>query len=286
MYCNGSLITEEIIRSFSKYPPRIVEVTLYGASEKTFEAITRKSGSFAACRQGIDCLRRAGVRVRLKTVVLTLNYEELPAIRKTAEDMGLQFRHDCSIIPALPHQDNKDNNNNNIRTDIRDSGKNGLRETLRFRLDPEQAAAADISAPDVKEKLRELTMRQAASTELSKELYHELYHCGAGRSSYHITPYGEMQPCIITLRPSVDLVAGTQRFRESWNILHGEFTQQKAAADFLCNSCSTRKICTGCPSTFALETGYPEDIPPFYCQYTECRRQAVESLLVTEAQTA
>ncbi len=261
VYCNGSLITETIAASFKKYPPRIVEITLYGATQKTFETITQKPGSYTACIKGISLLRQAGVRLRLKTMAITLNYQELPAMRSMAKEKGLQFRHDCSIIPALPNEDNSG------CTNIRDGGQNGLKETLRFRLDPEQAVAADLSADRVKEKLRELAIQEAAPAELSKKLY----HCGAGRSSYHITPYGRMQPCIITLRPSVDLVAGVQSFLERWNLLHGKFTQQKAGADFPCNSCEDKRLCTGCPSGFVLETGSPENVPSFYCNYTECR---------------
>lgn len=270
VYCNGSLMTEAIAASFKKYPPRIVEITLYGATQKCFESITQKTGSYAACMKGISRLREAGIRLRLKTIVITLNYNELPAIRAMVEDMDLQFRHDCSIIPALPNEDNGG------CTNIRNGGQDVLKELLRFRLNPEQAVAVDVSADRVKEKLRELAIQEAAPTELSKELY----HCGAGRSSYHITPYGKMQPCVITLRPSVDLVAKMQSLLESWNSLHEKFTKQKAGADFPCNSCVDNRLCTGCPSTFILETGGMALASSFYCDYAKHRREA--SLLVTE----
>ena len=263
VYCNGSLITEKIAASFTTYPPRIVEITLYGATLKTFETITQKPGSYTACMRGISLLQQAGVRLRLKTMAITLNYQELPAMRSMAKEKGLQFRHDCSIIPALPNEDNSG------CTNIRDGGQNGLKETLRFRLDPEQAVAADLSADRVKEKLRELAIQEAAPAELSKKLY----HCGAGRSSYHITPYGRMQPCIITLRPSVDCVTGSQDFVLCWKKLHEEFARQQATTDFSCTTCGDKKLCTGCPSGFVLEKGSPEDIPSFYCTYAACRRK-------------
>ncbi len=263
VFCNGSQVTEEIASSFKQFPPRIVEITLYGATQKTFETITQKPGSYTACMRGISLVQQAGVRLRLKTMAITLNYQELPAMRSMAKEMGLQFRHDCSIIPALPNEDNSG------CTNIRDGGQNGLKETLRFRLDPEQAVAADLSADRVKEKLRKLAIEAPFSVEPSKELY----HCGAGRSSYHITPYGKMQPCIITLQPSVDCVTGLQDFMLSWKKLHEEFAQQKATKDFACNTCEDNRLCTGCPSGFVLEKGFPEDVPSFYCKYAACRRK-------------
>ncbi|MCI5118783.1 MAG: radical SAM protein, partial [Candidatus Electrothrix sp. LOE1_4_5] len=61
VYCNGSLITEKIAAAFTTYPPRIVEITLYGATQKTFETITQRPDSYTACIQGISLLRQAGV---------------------------------------------------------------------------------------------------------------------------------------------------------------------------------------------------------------------------------
>ncbi|MCI5151469.1 MAG: radical SAM protein, partial [Candidatus Electrothrix sp. MAN1_4] len=190
VYCNGSLITEKIAASFTTYPPRIVEITLYGATQKTFETITQKPGSYTACIKGISLLRQAGIRLRLKTMAITLNYNELPAMRSMAKEMDLQFRHDCSIIPALPHEDNKG------RTNISDADAKGnsLKETLQFRLSPEQAVAIDLDVDRVEKKLRELMTQEAIAVEPSKKMY----HCGAGRTSYHITPYGRIQTCIIT----------------------------------------------------------------------------------------
>ncbi|XOF33697.1 MAG: radical SAM protein [Candidatus Electrothrix sp. YB6] len=263
VYCNGSLITEEITEVFVQYPPRIAEITLYGATRKTFETITQRRGSYADCMKGIALLHRAKVRLRLKSMAMTLNYEELPAMRKIAGDLGLSFRHDCSVIPALPHEDN------GSRINIRDTGKNGLRETLGFRLEPEQAAAVDFGAAEVKKKLQELTAEKGAAAEPSTKLY----QCGAGQASYHITSYGRMQPCLITLRPSVDLVAGEQRIADGWNTLCAQVEEQTVTTDFPCIECKDSKLCTGCPSRFFRETGSPEEPPSFYCHYAACRRR-------------
>jgi radical SAM protein with 4Fe4S-binding SPASM domain len=190
-------------------------------------------------------------------------------MREMAEDMGVQFRHDCSIIPALPNEDN--GGCANIISD-----GNGLKETLQFRLSPEQAAAVDFGADSVKEKIVQLAAQKIPTDESSTKLY----HCGAGRSSYHITPYGRMQPCLITLRPSFDLIAEERLIFHSWKMLNGQVSIQEAEAEFPCNSCRNRKICTGCPSNFILETGEMALASSFYCDYAKHRREA--SLLVTE----
>jgi radical SAM protein with 4Fe4S-binding SPASM domain len=273
VYCNGSQVTKEIASSFKKFPPRIVEITLYGATQKTFETITQKPSSYTACMRGISLLRQAGVRLRLKTMAITLNCNELPAMRSMAKDMNLQFRHDCSIIPVLPNEDNRGRTNISNNIINVDAQENPLQETLRFRLSPEQAAVIDADADDVKKILQDLTRQQDDITKLSEEPSRKIYHCGAGRVSYHITPYGTIQPCIITLQPSVDCVTGSQDFVLYWKNLHEKFARQQAAIDFSCNTCGDKKLCTGCPSAYALEKGSPQEAPSFYCTYAACRRK-------------
>ncbi|XCN73968.1 MAG: radical SAM protein [Candidatus Electrothrix aestuarii] len=261
VYCNGSLITDEIVNSFIKYPPRIIEVTLYGATEITFESITQQKGSFAACMNGVARLLQSKNRLRLKTMVMSLNYQEMPAIRNLVQKMGVGFRHDCAILPALPNDDNGGalNSKKGVK-------KLGLQETLRFRISPQQAVAIDHGDKILKEKIRQLSLHKPLLKKTTR-----LYKCAAGRSSFHITPYGRMQPCIITLYPFVDLLKKDNKLLSSWESLSEQIDQQRVTSNFICTSCVERKKCTGCPSSFLLESGCLEEVPSFYCDYTKCR---------------
>jgi radical SAM protein with 4Fe4S-binding SPASM domain len=220
---------------------------------------------------GIAQLRSAGVRLRLKTMVMTLNREELAAMWEMAEKMGLSFRHDCSIISALPNEDNGGFANNG------DNGKNPLKGTLRFRLSPEQAAEADFSRIKVSEVLRKTAGLKTSSDESSRNLF----SCGAGRSSCHITPYGRMQPCIISCLPSVALT-GSLKFQEAWNTVSRQFTAQEAQDDFLCTRCQDKTLCTGCPSAFLLETGNAQEPASFYCKYAARRKKSALTQLTQD----
>ncbi len=263
VYCNGTLLSDSIVRSFIRYPPRVVDVTLYGANAKTFESITQKLGSFSSCLDGINNLLSESVRLRLKTMVMTLNRDELSAMWKMAERLGVPFRHDCSIIPVLPNEDNAGG------TNIGGEGvESSMQGTLRFRLTPEQAAEADFTVDTVKKSLQKL-VRARADVEVSRD---KLYYCGAGRSSYHVTPYGRMQPCIISPHFSYDLLAG-RTIADIWSEMSNDFPEQKAKEAFSCTSCRSRSFCTGCPSNFILETGLLDSPACFYCKYTECRKE-------------
>ena len=56
LFTNGTLITDETADLLAQQPPHLVEVTLYGATEKTFESVTQVIGSFSRCIQGISRL--------------------------------------------------------------------------------------------------------------------------------------------------------------------------------------------------------------------------------------
>ncbi|MDD1706408.1 MAG: radical SAM protein, partial [Methanoregulaceae archaeon] len=80
VFTNACLITEEHIELFREYPPRDIEVTVYGATKETYERVTRRKGSYHAFRRGLDLLLQNDIRVRLKAMVIRSNIHELPEI--------------------------------------------------------------------------------------------------------------------------------------------------------------------------------------------------------------
>lgn len=84
VFTNATLVTEEHARLFKKYPPRDIEVTVYGVTRETYERVSRKRGTFDRFMHGLDLLFDAGVRVRLKAMALKSNLHELEAIAEFA----------------------------------------------------------------------------------------------------------------------------------------------------------------------------------------------------------
>jgi MoaA/NifB/PqqE/SkfB family radical SAM enzyme len=80
VFANACLVTAEHVELFRRYPPRDIEVSVYGATRVTYEAVTRRRGSFDAFRRGLDLLLESGVKLRLKAMALRSNAHELPAM--------------------------------------------------------------------------------------------------------------------------------------------------------------------------------------------------------------
>ena len=99
--CNGILVRDSIVELFKEYPPLQVEVSLYGATKATYEAVTKVPGSYVKCIAGIHKLLDNGIRVQLKTVLIKLNAHEVHEMRQIARDLGVEFRVDSAIFPQL-----------------------------------------------------------------------------------------------------------------------------------------------------------------------------------------
>ena len=131
LFTNATLVTKEHVRFFQKYPPRDIEVTVYGVTRETYERVTRTPGSFAAFQRGLDLLLAGGVTVRLKAMALRSNKHEIAAIGEFCRAHGRgQYRFD----PQL-----------HLRFD-RDEARNAL--IRAERLSPREVARLERSDPE------------------------------------------------------------------------------------------------------------------------------------------
>ncbi len=247
VFTNGTLITDEILDLFQAYPPRNVDVTLYGATEATTRAITGRDGMFVACQDGIRKLLDRGIRVGLKTVVMTLNHREVGAMEAMAESLGVPFRLDASIFPRF----------------------DGDREPLQYRLAPREVAELEFSSA-----------KRAADWKAHYERRrHELgggllYRCAAGRTHAHINPLGELQPCITT--PHIRVPLAGISFPAAWSRLKETLGRLRASPDSACIHCEKHVLCGHCPGFSKLETGDERGMSQFLCELGQERFRKID----------
>ena len=92
LFTNGTLVTRRIADYLADWRPFKIEITLYGATQETYERVTGIPGSYARCRRGIDLLLERKLPLSLKTMVMTLNHAELDQMKALAASLGVQFR--------------------------------------------------------------------------------------------------------------------------------------------------------------------------------------------------
>lgn len=113
---NGTLITEDVANALARYPVRRVQVSLYGATSKTHETITRLPGSFEKTLTSVGFLIRAGIKVEIAFPLMGINFHERYLVKNLAKSLG------CLISPSH----------------IITARNDGSQDTFCFRLSDEQ----------------------------------------------------------------------------------------------------------------------------------------------------
>ena len=101
LFTNGTLLTPEIVDVLAEWGLHAMEISLYGATPETYQKVTGQPGSFERCLRGIDLALSRGIKLDLKTVLLTLNQAELEQMKEITNRYGLGFRYDNTLWPRL-----------------------------------------------------------------------------------------------------------------------------------------------------------------------------------------
>lgn len=249
VFTNGTLVTDEIADLFSDYPPRAVEITLYGATDATAARVTGRRNAFAATLRGIERLADRRVPLRLKTMLLTLNLHEFDATERLAAKYSDSFRLDAAVTPRL----------------------DGDRSPLRYRVAARDAVDVEFRSPPRREAWREYWQRPRRAPPSVGE---PLYRCGAGRTAFQVDPYGTLRPCLMVPVPAYDLTSGP--FDEGWREM-SRLAERKVPPGFPCSGCERRALCHYCPGAFGLETGDETSYTSYTCGLGRERLLRLES---------
>jgi radical SAM protein with 4Fe4S-binding SPASM domain len=274
VYTNATLINETYARLFREYPPRDIEVTVYGATNNTYERITRRLGSFDRFQNGIDLLLEQRVKVRLKAMALRSNLDEMEEIarfcRKRTKDF---YRFD----PLL-----------HLRTDGNPQRNAGIKaERLRpteiaelERADPERFGAltkdcARLVNPQ-RSKFAYEDCRACSERKYCEHLdrMSRLLVCGAGTANFYIASDGTFRLCASLCAPGMTYNLRKGSLKEAWERFVPKIRSLRTNSENLmrdCRSCPIVNLCFNCPATADLECGNLEAIVPYFCKVAHAR---------------
>ncbi|HMP72741.1 MAG TPA: radical SAM protein [Kiritimatiellia bacterium] len=248
LYTNATLVTPELADFLALYPPRRIEITIYGHTPETYNDVTHKPFAFENFREGVRLLLDRKLKVHLKTMVLKSNLHEFEDIRRWAEDeLGVPFRFDAIVNPRL----------------------NGDHDVLAERIAPEDVVRLQYSDPD--EIARFARLRDLAANASSTN--GKLFKCGAGIKTVHVDPQGRMHPCMMWRATPYNLLTGSI---EGWKRHIHELRQSQAPASTQCTSCSNRLACGNCAATSLLETGQAGSNLDYYCSINKAREKLLD----------
>lgn len=260
VFTNACLVTPEHAEMFRKYPPRDLEVTVYGVTPRTYEAVTRRPGSFAAFRRGLDLLLDSGLKVRLKAMAFRANVHELPEIARFCRERTRDyFRFDPLL--HLRYDGNPKRNE----------------EIMAQRLTPEEIVALERADPERWPALQK-NCHQLVASETCRNGCEHLFHCGAGLQSFTVAADGAFRLCESLCHPDCvyDLRRGS--LREAWEELAPKVREMHSGnPEFLekCRACPLVNLCLWCPAQAHLETGRLDAWVEYFCRVAQARAQAL-----------
>ncbi|HKO03097.1 MAG TPA: radical SAM protein [Candidatus Acidoferrales bacterium] len=252
IFTNGTLITPRVADMLAEWRPFGIEITLYGATRETYEALTQIPGSYERCMRGVRLLVERGLPLKLKTVPTTVNLHEVYAMKRFAEeDLGVEFKFDPLVNP---------------RIDCSAS-------PLGVRLSPEEVVALDFHDAQREGEYRRMATAEASMDRgMNVEAGH-VYFCGGGMTSLAVDPAGRMSICVLSQRETYDWRRGS--LREAWENFFPRVRLKPKTRPTKCDACRIQSLCGMCPANGELENGDPEEPVEFLCQVAHLRAEAL-----------
>lgn len=248
LFTNGTMITPRIADFLAEWAPFNTEISLYGATQETYERVTGIPGSYARCMRGIELLMERNIPLKLKTVAMTLNQHEVYDMKAFSESLGLSFRFDAML----------------------NAGADGSGKPLPLRISAKEVVELDLMDPKRVAGWREFRQKHQGM----KRDQRYLYACGAGLYSFHIDPYGELSLCMMVRHETYDLRKGS--FRQGWDEYLHQVRSQPGSENSPCSSCDLHALCGSCPGWAQMEHGDASKHVGFQCQVTHLRAKAFD----------
>lgn len=223
---NGSLLNEELISLFKKYPPRRINITLYGANTETYKSLCKNERGFEQTLKAIQTLKDNGISIKINGTIVKDNINDIDSILRLSDQLQVPLEVTSYLFPST-------------RSCKKDE------EILGTRVMPSEAARIEWNVKiHEKKTTKEAFYNFARQTTENNCLIEEEIRmsCRAGKSSCWINWKGEMTPCVFMEDPSKDLK--NYSAKECWEHIVKTSATLPPFTD--CKGCKIKRLCSIC----------------------------------------
>lgn len=274
LFTNARLITPHLADLLARVPPlEPIEVTVYGMTERSYEAVARADGSYDQFARGVALLLERRIAFIVKGALLPPNRGEMEAFEAWAATIPSMYRPpDCSMFFDLRGRRDSDERNALIRS-VRVAPQEGVTVMARDR-------------PAYVAEIREFCERFIGPQG------DVLFSCGAGHGTC-VDAYGFAQACLPLRHPEtvVDLREGDAiRAGALGEVLTGFFRRLRERRatnpEYLCRCgrCFLKGLCEQCPAKSWAEHGTLDTPVEYLCEVAHV--QARDLGLLREGESA
>ncbi len=247
VFTNGILATGEMAKWLAQRPPSVIEITLYGASERTYENLCGSGAAYHQAIKGIETLLKEGLNITIRTTITKTNQDDYKAIKKIAESYSVPFAVSNLIF-------------GNRRAGINNIEKERLSpfEIIEFeekKLAEEGLEQYNISLVELEDRIRRTKVLPSMA-------------CSAGRTTFYIDSSGRMLFCpLFTSHYCLPLEEGVEK---SWERL--KIARDSIPLPDKCSQCDDRVFCQMCPPKLQLESGDFTGNSDYLCSLAKAQR--------------
>ena len=217
---NGILLDEKRIDFFRQHPPKAIQVSLYGGSEDTYEAVTGYR-CFELVYKNLIELSKSNLPV---TIAITPNrymVKDMDRIFDVADSLNIPYRVNSFLLNP------------------RDNTERQLEELSN------EEYISIFKKWNVRKnnKLMPIEWEELPSENQDGDVRYGI-QCGAGRSSFSILYDGKMCPCVSLPELAVDTCK--KGFYNAWKSIVDFADKYQVPAE--CGECLYRRTCLICPA--------------------------------------
>lgn len=220
LFSNGFGITDEIISMLKKYPPLLVDISLYGSNEETYRNVTGIRGAFKRVITNCKKLIEAQIRVAIKSPILTLTYDEIDSMKAIVAELGVVFRCSFELVSTLSNDD----------------------KTKNYEIPISKVLDYEFSEY-INNKIERF------KDDLERK---ELFYCKIGMNSFVIDYQGNICPCMKYRSIGEPFI--TCNFEKVWK-RYGDFKNIILPTNHKCYNCKDYYYCENCPADSLSEFG-------------------------------
>ena len=253
LFTNGYLFDDKIIDALAEYPPLLVDISLYGASENTYRKVTGLQNAFARVIQNCKKLKKGGIRVSLKSPIIDLTYPEIKDMQMLADKLQIPFVYTFEICNTIDRQD------------MPKMHQISLNKALEYEF-----------ANHYKQIQTEGRKSKSNYDEIINELRtnEKVYSCNVAVNSFVVDYNGKMCPCMKLRHRGIKLEKNN--YEKIWSDFK-KYSAQIATMDYKCKGCEALYYCDVCPAEMDFLYNDPEYRPENACKCAYIRKAFYEN---------
>lgn len=245
---NGTLVNDENAAKMAASGIQRISISLDGSTRERHDSFRGVPGAYDAAMNGIQSAKKAGIEFQINTTISKLNYNQIPAILKLAEDLGAVALHIFLLVPTGRGKYIID----------QEISSEEYETTLNWFYDQRDKTRLQLKATCAPHYYRILRQRAKADGKSVSFQTHGLdavtRGCLGGTGFCFISHTGVVQPCGFLDLNSGDVTR--QSFADVWN--HSEiFTALRNYSNLKgkCGACEYKGVCGGCRARAYEATG-------------------------------